>query len=194
MNRRLIVSIFILFLSTSAFCQKVVVKVTMDHKVADTNNDTIFFNLNRPLTWDDFKGVPDYNTAAGAITASGFAFNANMNMVANTVYLNLNVYTFFSKKSSWKKTNINSSYHLLHEQHHFDITALSAQKFYNELLKADFTLANYNNLLTDLFNKAFEQNNILQQQYDKETRHSINKDVQLQWNTKIENEIKLLQN
>lgn len=192
MVKRFSVLIFLLFFWSLTFSQKVIVKVTMDNRVADTKNDTIFYNVNRPLTWDDFKGVPDYNSVGGAITASGFAFNANINMVSNTIYLNVNVFTFFSKKNSWKKPNINSAYHLLHEQHHFDITRISAQKFYNELIKANFTSANYNNLLTAIFNKCFDDNNMLQQQYDKETNHSINTKSQLEWNDKIAQEVKAL--
>ncbi|MEO6330390.1 MAG: hypothetical protein ABIO55_15755 [Ginsengibacter sp.] len=184
--------VFILLFSISAFSQKVFVEVTMNNKVADTKNDTIYYNINRPLTWDDFKGVPDYNSPGGAVTSSGFAFNANMNMVGNNVYLNLKVSTFFSKKNSWKKPDIGSDYHLLHEQHHFDITRISAQKFYNELLSANFTLDNYQKLLSSIFNKVFEENNMLQQKYDNETRHSIDTASQFQWNNKIAGQIKSL--
>lgn len=181
-----------LIFSNSAFCQKVVVKVTMENKVAGLNSDTIYYSETRPLDWDDFQGVPQTGSVAGAVTSSGFAFNANMNMMGNDVRLNVNVYTFFSKKHSWKKPNINSTYHLIHEQRHFDITRLSAQKFYNQLQKADFTLNNYNKLLTALFNQAYEENNILQDKYDSETNHSINNTAQLQWNDKIAQELKSL--
>lgn len=178
------------FFSTLSFSQKVIVKVTMETKVADAKNDTIFYSPDRPLTWDDFKGVPDNSNPGGAITSSGFAFDANMNMVANQVYLNINIFTFFSKKNSWKKPGIHSAYHLLHEQHHFDITRLSAQKFYDDLLKANFTLSNYNNLLTSIFNADFKENNTLQQKYDNETNHSIDTTAQYQWNDKIAQQIK----
>lgn len=190
MASKLSVFIFMLFSSLACFSQKVLLNVSMENKISNPTNDTIYYNSNRPITWDDFKGVPDYNNPGGAVTASGFAFNANMNRVGRDLYLNVRVYTFFNKNSSWKKPNINSNYHLLHEQHHFDITRISAEKFYNELLKADFTVSNYNKLLSSLFNKAFGENTALQQKYDSETRHSINKSEQLKWNDKIAQEIK----
>jgi len=59
MIRQLSILVFILGFSVPAFCQKVSVKVTMDNKVADAKNDTLYYNANRLLTWDDFKGVPD---------------------------------------------------------------------------------------------------------------------------------------
>jgi hypothetical protein len=192
MANRLSVFILMLFFSCPVFSQKVFLKVSMENKISNPNNDTIYYNITRPLSWDDFKGAPDYNNPGGAITASGFAFNANMNMVGKDIYLNVSVYTFFSKKNSWKKPNINSSYHLLHEQHHFDITRISAQKFCDELLKANFTVNNYNKLLSSLFNSAFDENTALQQKYDSETRHSINTSEQLKWNDKIAAEIKSL--
>lgn len=189
MIRQVGILLLISFFSASSLAQKIILKVTMENKVAGATNDTIYFSGNRPLTWDDFKGAPDYNNVGGAVTSSGFAFDANMNMVANTVYLNVNVFTFFSKKNSWKKPNINSAYHLLHEQHHFDITRISAQKFYNDLLATNFTLGNYEKLLTSIFNRDFEENNILQQKYDNETRHSIDTAAQLRWNDKIAQQI-----
>ena len=187
-------SAFILFtfFSLVAFSQKVILKVSIDNRTSNPGNDTIYYSVNRPLTWNDFKGTPDNNSPGGAITASGFAFTANMNIVGNDIYLTVKVFTFFSKKNSWKKPNINSDYHLLHEQHHFDITRLSAEKFYSELLKANFTINNYQKLLSSLFNKAFDENSVLQNQYDSETRHSINTSEQLKWNDKIEQEVKSL--
>ena len=164
----------------------------MENKVSNPSNDTIYYNIYQPLTWNDFKGAPDLNNAAGAITASGFAFHANMKMEDNTVYLNISIYTFFSKKNSWKRPNINSAYHLLHEQHHFDITRISAEKFRNELLKANLTVNNYNKLLSSIFSKAFDENVALQHKYDEETKHSINTSEQLKWNDKISQEVKSL--
>jgi hypothetical protein len=166
----------------------------MENKISNPANDTIYYNINRPINWDDFKGIPDYNNPGGAITASGFAFNANMSMSGKDIYLNVGVYTFFSKKNSWKKPNINSNYHLLHEQHHFDITRISAEKFLNDLSEANFTVNNYNKLLSSLFNKAFDENTALQKKYDNETRHSINTSEQLKWNDKIVQEIKSITN
>jgi hypothetical protein len=180
------------FFLLSAFSQKVILNVAMDNRIAKPDNDTIYYSVNRPLAWNDFKGVPDNNNSGGAITASGFAFNANMNMVGNDVYLNVKVFTFFSKKNSWKKPNINSDYHLLHEQHHFDITRLSAERFCAELRKANFTVNSYQKLLSSIFNKAFNENSVLQNQYDRETHHSINTSEQLKWNSKIAEQVKSL--
>src|SRR4051794_1508572 len=107
MCKQFSVLIFVIVFSLQSFSQKVILSVSMENKVSSPANDTIYYNTSQPLAWDDFKGAPDLNNPAGAITASGFAFHANMKMENNNVYLNIGIYTFFSKKNSWRKPNIN---------------------------------------------------------------------------------------
>jgi len=174
------------------FSQKVIVHAFMENKKIKPGNDTIYYEFNRSLTWQDFKGTPDNNHFGGAVTASGFAFDSQMNFDGKNIYLDVGVYTFFSKGDSWKKPQINSAYHLLHEQHHFDITRLGTQKLISEIAKAHFTKDNYNALLNSIFNKAYNENESIQRLYDRETNHSINVNKQLEWNDKIAAEIQKL--
>jgi hypothetical protein len=192
MVKKIGVIAFILLCSACSIGQKIFLKVSIDNKVSPPQSDTIYYNKKRPLTWADFKGVPDNNHAGGAVTASGFAFDAKMNMVSNKVYMDIKVYTFFCKQSSWKKPNINSSYHLLHEQHHFDITRLAAEQFVEELANSDLTADNYQKVLTAVFDKVNNKSAELQTAYDRETDHSINREAQLRWNDKIDAAIKEL--
>lgn len=165
--------------------QQVLVNV---HYVTRTNHaksDTIYYQSDRKLTWADFKGKPDVNHFGSAITASGFAYDADMAYDGNKIVMDFYVYTFFLKKDSWKKPYINGSYHLEHEQKHFDITYIGAMNFVNELRHARFTSQNFKNLPSQIFNKANEENTAMQNQYDRETKHSINTEAQLAWNKKI---------
>jgi|SRR5690348_1649482 len=176
----------------NSFSQKVMVHVFMINKKASANNDTIYYNFNRSLTWSDFRGKPDNNYFAGAVTASGFAFDSKMNFDGRNLYLDIGIYTFFTKHDSWHKPDITSAYHLLHEQHHFDITRIGAENFLEKLKKAHFTKDNYNRLLTSIFNKVYDENEAVQHQYDAETNHSINQQEQLEWNNKIAAEMQRL--
>ncbi len=184
--------LFCLVFSAQSYSQKVIVKAFMENKKTTANNDTIYYDFNQQLTWKDFKGVPDQSHFGGAVTASGFAFDSQMNFDGKNIYLTIGVYTFFTKKDSWKKPNINSDYHLLHEQHHFDITRLSAEKLLTDIASANFTKGNYRTLLSSIFEKAFNENSELQHQYDKETNHSIDTTKQLEWNNKIASSVKKL--
>lgn len=170
-----------------------VVKAFIEDKKAPSSSDTIYYDFSKKLTWKDFQGMPPQQSGAeGAITASGFAFDSQMNFDGSTINLTIGVYTFFTKHDSWKKPNIISNYHLEHEQHHFDITRLGAEKLIEELKKAHFTKSNYNTLLTSIFNKVYDENIKLQEQYDSETNHSINIPKQIEWNKKISDEMKQL--
>src|SRR5687767_9188880 len=96
--------LFIFFVFSSVcFAQKMRVNVHMHNKTNRENSDTIYYNVNRNLTWSDFKGIPDNNHFGGAVTASGFAFDAEMDKVDNEINLTIWVYTFFNKKFSWRK-------------------------------------------------------------------------------------------
>ena len=95
-------------------------------------------------------------------------------------------------KKNWKKPTINSDYHLLHEQVHFDITRLGAENFIKQLVNSKFTKDNYNQLLDQVFDRSYNENIELQNQYDRETQHSINRQVQLKWNERIAAEMKRL--
>ena len=193
MLNRSVVVFSLLLLSFCGSAQKVLVNVFMEDKVAPRSSDTIYHDISRRLTWNDFKGVPDTKHFGGAVTASGYAFDADIKMEGKIIYLNIGVYCFFNKSQSWKKPSINSDYHLLHEQVHFDITRLGAEKFIRELVNSRFTKDNFNQLLDSVFDRTYAENVALQDQYDRETQHSINRQVQLKWNDRISEELKKLQ-
>jgi predicted secreted Zn-dependent protease len=108
--------------------------------------------------------------------------------------LSISVFLLISrKKIPGKKPEINSAYHLLHEQHHFDITRLGAERLIEELAKAEFTEENYRSMLNSIFEKTYRENNQLQLQYDGETSHSLNTEKQKEWNDRIATAMKKLE-
>jgi hypothetical protein len=193
MFKKLFPFLSFIFICCSCWSQKVLVTVFMQDKVAKPSSDTIYYNVNKRLTWKDFKGVPDLKHYGGAVTSSGYAFDADIKIEGKIIYLNIGVYVFFTKSQSWEKPNINSDYHLLHEQRHFDITRLGAENFIKQLVKSKFTKDNYNQVLDSVFDKSYSENIALQNKYDNETQHSINREQQLIWNDKIAQEIKKIQ-
>ncbi|KAA9040873.1 hypothetical protein FW778_02200 [Ginsengibacter hankyongi] len=179
-------------ISPVCISQKVKVHAFMENRKSSTSGDTIYYDFSRSLTWADFKGRPVENYFAGAVTASGFAFDSQIDFDGTSIYLNIGVYTFFTKNDSWKKPQIHSDYHLLHEQHHFDLTMIGSEKFIDEIQKAHFTKDNYTKLLTSIFDKVYKENMDIQHLYDAQTNHSINVEKQLEWNKKIADEIQKL--
>ena len=184
-----ILLLFIYFFSIQSFSQKVTVHVFTEHKIAPEKSDTIYYDFNRKLTWKDFQGAVPPNVPWGAITASGFSFDSEMTDDESNLDITVGVYTFFIKHDSWKKPDINSAYHLEHEQHHFDITRLYGEKLVDEIKKAHFTADNYKKLLNSIFDKEYDENTAMQHEYDTQTKNSMDVDKQKEWNQKISAEI-----
>jgi hypothetical protein len=188
------VSLLFLF-SSPVFSQKITVNAFIENKINKPQSDTIYYDFNRKLTWQDFQGKVPADAKWGAMTASGFSFNSEMEDDGdNHIVISVGVYTFFTKHDSWKKPDINSAYHLEHEQHHFDITRLYAQKLVDEIKKAHFTKSNYRKLLYSIFDKVYQESVAYQHQYDGETKNSIDVIKQKEWNEKISAEVNKLKN
>lgn len=184
--------VFTLIYSNTIEAQKTIVSAVLENHINKASSDTIYYDFDQKLDWKDFQGTPGTQAFVGAITASGFAFHSSMDYSNNVLNIRIGVYTFFTKHDSWKKKDINSDYHLEHEQHHFDITRLGAQQFLEEIQKANFTVKNYQQLMNSIFSKVYDQNIGLQQQYDRETKNSMDVQKQMEWNRKIADQINTL--
>jgi hypothetical protein len=185
MTGKIYLTVGLCLLAALSFSQKVHVSAYILDKPQLPGSDTIYYSLDRPLTWTDFQGVPERNNDAGAVTSSGFGYGAGITQRGEDTYINLGVYTYFSRSRSWKKPIIHTNYHLEHEQHHFDITMLGAERFCDAIKKAHFTNDNYKELISQIFDRIFNENTELQERYDNETEHSINEERQFAWNKQI---------
>lgn len=155
-------------------------------------NETIFYRTQIPLTWKDFKGKPQENNRVAAITVSGFGYKAEMKNMGSTGQLNIRVYCYFSKPKSWVKEGRTTGYILSHEQHHFDVSYLSARIFMERVKKTNFTPANVNTLLPKLYNECCDLMNKMQDDYDGQTRNGQDEDKQDQWHKYINEKLAAL--
>lgn len=169
-----------------------VTNVEWHYGPAPSGSDTIYYDAGKKLVWKDFKGVPDNKSFAIAITSSGFGYFMSMRSTGGRTQLNVSVYCFFSKKNSWVKPGMQSDYALLHEQHHFDITYINACHFVERLRNTVFTLGTYEAQLEALYTEAYGQMNKMQNDYDGQTRNGILKDIQAEWNQKVDAQLKVL--
>lgn len=189
MYRIVFLLFYSLLFSLSSFSQNVTLNVSLQNRTADPASDTIYYSFDRKLSWKDFQGTVPVHAPWGAMTASGFSFNSSMNNDGRNVDIDIDVFVFFTKHDSWKRPDINSAYHLEHEQHHFDITRLYAQKLVDELRKAHFTKNNYRKLLNSLFDKIYDESIAMQHQYDLETKNSMDSVKQAEWNERINSQM-----
>ncbi|MDO6767978.1 MULTISPECIES: DUF922 domain-containing protein [Cellulophaga] len=151
--------------------------------------EVMLWNANKKLKWSDFKGEPQ-NKRAAAVTASGltYRFSTTKNK-GRVVSVDFIVSSYFYPNKSWYRPEVCDSIILSHEQLHFDITEIYAQKFRMRLEKAEFS----NNVKAEV-KAIYKQINIelndFQNLYDSETNFSRDREQQLLWSNKIAEALK----
>lgn len=152
--------------------------------------DTVFYAARRPLVWDDFRGAPRSGKNYGAAVFSSFGYEATARTVGGVVEVVMTLKVYQLKNSSWAWPVAKHDYALRHEQLHFDITRLVAERFRQKLQQEDLQPDEYDSRIQFLFLESFREMNKLQEQYDDETAHSVNRAAQARWDEKITGELR----
>ena len=153
------------------------------------NNDTIYYDSNRKLTWADFRGKPAISGPAAAITESGFGFKMSVNSFNRKTDMVITVFCYFNKEKSWVRPGMDDDYALEHEQHHFDITYINAVLFIQKLRKAQFNRGNFNVLVNKIHDECFTAMDKMQDEYDSQTSNGRIKSMQKAWNKKVSQQL-----
>jgi len=172
--------------------------------VSDVLSDKHWEKNSHLLTWDDFRGVPDYTALS-----SGAAIKADLKHQTSYEskitqgschywFTKVKGIAYMSKMESWVKPDQKYFWTLQHEQIHFDIVQIHAKKFNqrveNELLNQKFLCpvgsdswfeskiktAAYAKV-TVILNQAREEIGFMQKAYDEQTRHGMNNEQQKRW-------------
>jgi hypothetical protein len=173
-----------------AFAQ-VNVAVNWSPRVPSANSDTIFYNPAKKLTWPDFKGKPGSPSQAIAVTSSGLGYQASMRYKDGKTDIVIDVYCYFSKQNSWVRPGRQSNYALTHEQHHFDVTYIVTDLFIQKLRAAKFTRNNYGDVVEKIYTETCRELEKMQNEYDGQTKNGQLKNIQAEWNDKIEKRLDL---
>lgn len=156
------------------------------------NEDTLTWDASRKLTWEDFKAIPDADSDAAALTASGITFGYSVKTADKRIVdVKTTVEAHFYPNKSWYIKHKGDNHILKHEQLHFDITELYARKFREQLrsLPMHRTVTKQMDKMHVAINEALNE---AQKRYDKETQHSLNRELQKQWEETIFKELKAL--
>jgi Bacterial protein of unknown function (DUF922) len=147
----------------------------------DKNEELIDWSATKRLAWNDYKGKPDPHSDAAATTTSylGIEYNFKNNTVTYKIVCR------FSKNKSW---GLYKTDHILgHEQGHFDITEIFARKLNKLTGEYKFNKNTCQQDLQKIYTNVMDEKEQLQNQYDKETDFSRNKEKQAEWLKKIQN-------
>jgi hypothetical protein len=143
------------------------------------SEETIAWQPARRLSWADFKANPDPTSDAAASTTTlvGIEYNISNNNLGYTINCR------FSKDRSWGLHK--TPYILAHEQGHFDIAEIFARKLNKAMSEYEFNKKSFQKDLKKIYEDIMKEKEEWQEKYDKETRHSINKQRQAEWLEKI---------
>lgn len=152
--------------------------------------ETILWEENKKLSWEDFRGIPPKSSVAAAITGSGITYKFSSYYKNGKQRVKFTVSTFFYPNSSWYRPHLCNDLILGHEQLHFDITEIYARKMRKQLDRTSFS-KNIKAEVRAIYKKINKELNDFQNLYDTSTNYSRNEEQQIIWNKKIANELKI---
>jgi len=165
------------------------VEISFTDFTEQPENDTVYYAVNRPLTWDDFQSkTPD--TKYDALVFASIGYDEQVKVENSVINVLLSMKVFVPKSACWAKENDRNDYSLNHEQRHFDIAKIIAERFKQKLKTENLPVVNYDGLINMDYLDTYREMDALQKQYDDETNHGANQSAQQRWNFKIDMELK----
>lgn len=144
---------------------------------------TFAWQKDRPLTYADFQGkVPSRRGMEAAVTASGIQSSAGFQ--GNKV--SLSVGSSFDPAKSWMAPEARTPYILNHEQRHFDITEIFTRRMRQRMTAEIRTPEEMKRKYRPIWNEVYGQYDRFQKEYDAQTRHGLNKEMQEKYNQLID--------
>ena len=165
------------------------IHVDVDIKEDAADTERIAFSPRRPLLLDDFTAKPDDLSRAAAITYSGLDVQYKTESQYGQTKVTVTIVPFFDKTRSWCRAASCNKKTLLHEQQHFNITAIKACELAAAIKSYSFTMTGYMKELEQLYRQKEKEIAQWQEQYDQETHHGLIAAAQDQWVTRIQDSI-----
>jgi hypothetical protein len=119
-------------------------------------------------------------------------YEQNAEVVDGVIKLHLTLKAALPKSAAWVRSESRSNYTLNHEQRHFDIVKIAAERFKQKLTNSKLSPDDYEGIVNVTYLDAYREMTDLQKQYDNETRHGTDTAEQERWNAKIDKELKEL--
>lgn len=153
------------------------------------DKDTIYYNSAKPLTWDVFQAKPPTSSIYAASIFPGFGYEGKSSVVNGFIEVQVTMKVYALPDGSWVKDEARNSYNLNHEQRHFDLAKIIAERFKKKIKSQPLTLEDFDSVLRYEYIESYREMNEIQKRYDNETSHGINQGMQDSWNRKIDEEL-----
>ncbi len=142
---------------------------------------------NRKLEWTDFEGKADSISTFSAMTHWLVNYRTKVDSFhADTAFLSFQTTPVFQNYSSWVKKDKTSEDLLCHEQRHYDIAVICAKTLKETQTATVFLKRNYSLQVDSIANIILQSFIKMEDQYDIETNHMLNKKEQSKWNNNIQ--------
>ena len=171
-----------------ALARKVIIAFS-DYK-DDNDADTVYYDLKRPLRWDDFKAQP-HNGRYAAEVIPGLGYTEKTYVAKGILNIEIAMKVFMPKSAAWVNVNSMNENTLNHEQRHFDITEIIGKHFKKRMLAESLPVLNYDGYINMAYFDALRELDAMQKKYDNETGHGTNMPEQQKWNKLIDTELAL---
>jgi hypothetical protein len=145
------------------------VKVSFTDVEKESKDDTLWYSNNRPLAWKDFKSKTDASSRFAAELFAFFSFEERSEIKNGVVNIGLKLKIYMVRSFSWVKDFAQNSYTLNHEQRHFDIVKIAAERFKKKINNEKLTVENYQGIFSVEYLESLREMNRLQELYDGET-------------------------
>jgi hypothetical protein len=147
---------------------------------------SIRWNENKQLTWEDFTGKVNDSSKFDAECFAEIRYEYRFFYPG---VFQFDVYANFDRNNSWSRKEMQTPALLKHEQMHFNIAQLFAEKLRDDFENFNYS-ANYNDQIRLLFIRREQEYRQMQEQYDEETNHSLRTVKQKEWEDFIFGELR----
>jgi len=154
--------------------------------IQEEDRDTVYYQKGRLLSFNDFKAKPPQNTRFQAAIFPSFGYDMKREFKGGLIQVQVILKVYMIRSASWAFPMIKNSYSLNHEQRHFDLVKLISERFKLKLLSEKLNPDNYEGIINFEYLEFYREMNRLQERYDQETNHGINKAKQDEWNRWID--------
>jgi len=156
------------------------VRLNIIDPIRESSKDTVFYDPKRPLTWADFTETPNPRSSYNATIFSSISIEGNANIENGEIVQVISVKVYMLPEQSWVKDA--SEYANNHEQRHFDLTRIAANRMIIRLKNVELEPFLFEATLNDIYLDAYREMNRLQELYDSQTRNGMNSEKQADWN------------
>ncbi|WP_181305772.1 hypothetical protein [Rufibacter sp. XAAS-G3-1] len=168
------------------------IKVHFEDYKQHQDDDTLFYDPDRPLNWSDFKGGSRISGNYAATVFPGLSNDIHSTVENGVIHIRVSTKPYILRNLSKVLPDSRTEYTLNHEQRHFDILKLVSEHYKQRLRPEKLTLEDYESIIRYQYLEALWEMDKLQKQYDGETSHGLNRVAQERWNQKIDQELREL--